>query len=59
MTTYECPSCARPFSSAPELWRHRPACRPPFRPAWIARATDPGATMHPAGRAAYTPSAAR
>jgi hypothetical protein len=59
MTPYACPTCRRPFGSPTELWRHRPDCRTPWRPAWLARATDPDATRHPAGRAAYGPSAAR
>ena len=34
----------------------RCAAHPFARPAWIARATDPTATRHPAGRAAYAPT---
>jgi hypothetical protein len=56
MTPYACPTCRHIFTSAPDLWRHRPTCAAPWRPAWIARATDPNATRHPAGRAAYGPT---
>lgn len=56
MSPYACPTCRHYFTSPTELWRHRATCAAPWRPAWLARATDPGATRHPAGRAAYAPS---